>query len=106
MAIRILLALGFLGLALPSLAQPSLQPVIVTPTGHTLLRSSNSSTLYQLELPPSNGTAGTAYDHPPLLLSLKGTRKQIGYDYAALLHAETSESMTSFLSSLFPGLLS
>jgi hypothetical protein len=58
-----------------------------------LLRSSNQSKLFQL------GNSG--YSVAPFLVKLKGSRSQIGYDYAALLHKESSAAMTSFLQSMF-----
>jgi len=74
---------------------PVIVPVIITPT-FVFVRSSNNSTLYQSVID------SVEYADPPYVIDLWGTRQQIGFDYAALLHSETSESMTSFLNSVFP----
>lgn len=73
-------------------------PNIVQPTGFTKLRTSGQSTLYTIELPSS----AHGYQYPPYLLDLQGSRHQIGYDYAALLHDETVTLFTGFIQSLFP----
>ncbi len=62
------------------------------PTGR-LVRSSGQSKLFHLD--------GTGYAVPPMLVKLRGSRTQIGYDYAALLHGESSAAMTAFLESMF-----
>jgi hypothetical protein len=41
----------------------------------------------------------TGYAKPPQLVRLKGSRYQIGYDYADLLHGETSAAFTAFMNS-------
>lgn len=86
-----LLLLGFAWLCLARLPLPT---TLVTPSGFTLLRTSGSSSLHQVVLPSSTET-------PPFLAKLVGTRKQIGFDYAALLHNETVQMYTAFMSSMF-----
>lgn len=56
----------------------------------------NESALYAF----NQSNDGTAYEYAPLLVKLKGTRFQIGYDYAALLGAQTAYTYTTFLKNL------
>jgi hypothetical protein len=42
------------------------------------------------------------YADAPYLLDLHGSRTQIGYDYAALLHDETSATLDAFLNTMVP----
>lgn len=51
----------------------------------------------------AGGPADQTYkEGAPLVLDLHGTRHQIGWDYAALMHTETNEVYMSFISSVFP----
>ena len=75
-----------------------LQPEVVQPTSFQLLRTSSQSALYSIVLP----NASVNYAEAPLLLNLRGSRHQIGYDYAALLHQETQETLVSFVNSVIP----
>merc|ERR1712000_576605 len=70
------------------------------PTGYKKLKTSGKSAFYEVELPPL--PKGMAYDSPPYLLDLHGSRREIGYDYAAMLHEEASYTISSFLESVFP----
>jgi hypothetical protein len=70
---------------------------VVAPTGFKLLRRSANSSLFEVQLPT---TTRVQYTDLPMVLSLSGSRKQVGYDYAALLHVEASETIGMFLSSL------
>jgi len=88
-----LVLLGFI----VSYSYGMVNPTVVTPTSYRALRKSGSSTLYEMVLPPSDN----AYEANPYLLDLHGSRFQIGYDYAALLHKETSDLMTLFMNSMF-----
>lgn len=79
---------------------PATLPVnIAEVTGFVPLRTSGSSTLYQI-----NSTAPTTlpsgYDYAPLLLDLRGTHSQIGYDFANLLAEEASFTYATFLYTL------
>lgn len=66
---------------------------MTTTTTTRLLRTSSSSKLFEV--------LGTSYRVPPLLAKLKGSRRAVGNDYAALLHKESSDAMTAFLNSMF-----
>lgn len=55
------------------------------------IKTSGNSTLYRIDLPTAKNP-GEFYSEPPYVVSLKGTRRQIGFDYAALLNAEASYS--------------
>jgi hypothetical protein len=57
----------------------------------------NASSLYTIQ---TNATS--AYTTTPLLLDLHGTREEIGYAYAALMHDATSYTYTSFMNSVIP----
>lgn len=72
-----------------------LQGNIVSIKGYTKLRSSNASSLYQMNL---NGDH--SYQWAPLLVDLHGSRRQIGYDYAALLHSEANDTLRSFMADI------
>merc|ERR1711943_122444 len=72
-----------------------LMPKMQTPTGFSKMRTSQSSALYQVEL------ASPYPSGAPFVLTLQGTRQQIGYDYAALLSTETNDAYTAFLTSVF-----
>jgi hypothetical protein len=80
-----------------SFASNDLQPNIVTPLGYNWLRKSNQSTLYKINLPNTRW----GYVDPPYLLVLRGSRYQIGYDYATLLHDESLMTLQNFLGALF-----
>jgi hypothetical protein len=82
---------GFFGLCLARLPLPA---TLVTPSSFAPLRTSGASSLHQIILPSSTET-------PPFLVKLVGTRQQIGYDYAALLHNETISMYASFMGSMF-----
>jgi hypothetical protein len=71
----------------------------VTPIGYNWLRRSNDSTLYTINLPNSTGPVN--YAIAPYLLVLRGSRYQIGYDYAALLNQESLATLDNFVSALF-----
>jgi hypothetical protein len=77
-----------------------LNTTVVDITAFTKLKSSGKSTLYRITVPPL--PKGVAYDTPPYLLELHGSRHQIGYDYAALLHDEANYTISTFLESVFP----
>eukprot|EP00462_Mataza_sp_D1_P011077 CAMPEP_0175152558 /NCGR_PEP_ID=MMETSP0087-20121206/19184_1 /TAXON_ID=136419 /ORGANISM="Unknown Unknown, Strain D1" /LENGTH=525 /DNA_ID=CAMNT_0016439011 /DNA_START=17 /DNA_END=1594 /DNA_ORIENTATION=+ len=94
MSVFLLFLFLFLHLQLV-VAVEMLNPEVVVPSGYTKLRSSKASSLYQVEL-PSPPTSGFGYATPPLLVDLRGTHKQIGFDYASLLHNETSDTFTTF----------
>eukprot|EP01108_Squamamoeba_japonica_P000435 TRINITY_DN1134_c0_g1_i1.p1 TRINITY_DN1134_c0_g1~~TRINITY_DN1134_c0_g1_i1.p1 ORF type:complete len:512 (-),score=123.57 TRINITY_DN1134_c0_g1_i1:26-1561(-) len=70
-----------------------------TPTSLKLVARSGNSTLSQAVLPASGAPA--PYVEAPYVLKLVGTRKQIGYDYAALLHTQTVYTLDSFIKSVF-----
>ena len=71
------------------------QPHVVPQPKYSLLRTSASgaSKLFSID--------DTGYARAPMLVRLKGSRAQVGHDYAELLHAETSEAFTAFMNSLF-----
>lgn len=94
----VVLALMLVGASAVRMVTPAVQ----APTGYTKLRSSGQSTLYAIQLPTNDTQPGHSYATPPLVLDLHGTRTQIGYDYAALLHAETVDTMHAFLSTVYP----
>lgn len=76
----------------------------VTPTDFKLVSTSNASSLYEIVAPALNTTApghAAAYDEAPLLLRLKGSRFQAGYDYSALMHVQADETLRTFANSLF-----
>ena len=72
-----------------------LQPTIVRPKSMNLLRNSGKSSLFSVELPENT------YPTTPFLIELVGTRTQIGYDYASLLHNETINAFTTFMNSMY-----
>jgi hypothetical protein len=79
---------------------PTTVPVsLVSPSSTELIGTSNQSKLYSVQMP-----SGSLYmdNAPPYILKLKGTRFQIGYDYAQLLAAPTSYTLTAFLNSVSP----
>lgn len=89
-------------------------PTIVSPIGYMFQGRSGNSTLYQMNIPNSPW----AYQYPPYLLNLQvippsffsllfilshlqGTRYQIGYDYAVLMHEQSISSLEGFMAYLF-----
>jgi hypothetical protein len=94
----------FFLLSLVALAAAGAVPFVpfemTVPTGFVVKRKSGNSTLFESVLPP-NATK-IAYTYAPLALRLVGSRKQIGYDYAALMHEEASFTLDTFLAALFP----
>ena len=82
-----------------SSAVDMVSPTLAIPSSFSALRQSGKSTLYKIELPE---TTPNSYPTAPLLLDLRGTRQQIGHDYAALLHNETLTVFNNFVSSVFP----
>ena len=71
---------------------------ILTPSKFVPLQTSSNSTLYSISL-----AGQTPYSvNPPLFLELRGSRYQIGYDYAALLHDQAAYTLESFVSSVYP----
>lgn len=92
----LLLVVGCGALAADSTAQrPSmLEPTVTIPKSFSLLRTSGASSLYTID------ASNTTYDSSPLLLKLEGNHTTIGYDYAALLHEEASDTIQSFLNDL------
>jgi len=70
----------------------------VRPNKFTKLATSGKSALYRVDLPETH----IKYDYAPLLLDLHGSRMEIGYDYAALLHEQTEFTFRTFLNSAFP----
>jgi len=91
----------FLLILLFALAHGMVDPIIAEPSVITLVRASGQSSLYQVQLP-----AGTQwpYAENPWLIDLRGSRRTIGYDYAALLHAETLDTFSTFLNSVIPSM--
>lgn len=79
---------------------PTTVPVnLVVPTSMERIGVCNQSSLYTIQMP--NGS--TYMDNaPPYLVKLKGTRFQIGYDYAQLLAGPTSYTLTAFLNAVTP----
>jgi len=75
------------------------QPTIVVEPTFTQLRTSGQSSLYQIEIPASTPNP---YEYKPWLVDLHGARRTIGYDYAALLHAETLQTFSTFLNNIIP----
>jgi hypothetical protein len=73
---------------------------MTVPSGFTTLRTSGNSTLFEAVL-PANATV-QQYTWAPLALRLVGSRKQIGHDYAALMHREAAFTLDTFLTTLFP----
>jgi hypothetical protein len=96
--------------ALAAPAPPTmLEPKIEAPSGFTALRHSNNSTLYRVNVPKSASAGGRAgatgsgnYTENPYLVTLRGTRHDVGYDYAALLHTESAYTLNAFLNAVFP----
>ena len=89
--------------ALASLAMAAAQPIpppgahMVVPT-YRQLAAAGASALYEAVL-PANATypAGA-----PLLLTLKGSRKEVGRDYAVLLGNRSVHVFETFLEKVFP----
>ncbi len=74
-----------------ALNPPLVSPVLTTPLSYTKLRTSGSSALFTIDLPEN-----ASYPVAPYLVELVGSRHQIGYDYAALLHTETITAFSVF----------
>eukprot|EP00331_Platyophrya_macrostoma_P013477 CAMPEP_0176408802 /NCGR_PEP_ID=MMETSP0127-20121128/2155_1 /TAXON_ID=938130 /ORGANISM="Platyophrya macrostoma, Strain WH" /LENGTH=511 /DNA_ID=CAMNT_0017788131 /DNA_START=3 /DNA_END=1538 /DNA_ORIENTATION=+ len=66
-----------------------------SPQSYAVLKTSNQSVLYGLTLPDNV----TYRETQPFVTKLKGTRFQIGYDYASLLASETSYTLSTFMNS-------
>jgi hypothetical protein len=75
-------------------AAGSFAPIIAGVDGYTLLRSSNRSSLYQVQ------SANQDYDTDVFFADLHGSRFQMGYDYGFLMHAEIQEAYTLFMNSV------
>ena len=63
---------------------------------YSLMRSAGNTTAASALYAMGN----TGYAKSPMLLRLKGSRTQIGHDYAMLLHTETSEAFKAFMNSI------
>lgn len=96
--VSIVLACASVSLA----AFPKAVPVtLVQPTSYPLLRRSRRSSLHSVSL-PSVGNGTFPYTFAPYVMKLRGTRFEIGYDYAALFAAETSFVYQTFLDHVTP----
>lgn len=93
-ALSMLSLLCFSALVGLSLARPPLTANLVVPSSFPVLRTSGASSLHQIVIPDSTEVS-------PFLVKLVGTRSQIGYDYAFLLHNETVNMYSSFMNSMF-----
>lgn len=91
----VLMVVGFASFGL---CVKMLNPEVVIPNGFVKLRSSGESVLYQMTLPAS--PTHQDYANAPYVADLRGSHYQIGYDYAALLHNETSYELFIFQQSL------
>jgi hypothetical protein len=77
--------------------KPRTVPVTIADvSGFEFLAAANASSLYAF----NQSDASVGYEHAPLLVKLVGSRHQIGYDYAALLGAQTSSTYNTFLGAL------
>uniref|UniRef100_A0A6B2L267 Phospholipase B-like n=1 Tax=Arcella intermedia TaxID=1963864 RepID=A0A6B2L267_9EUKA len=79
-----------------SASPPLIKPTVVVPQDFKLLRTSGKSALYEVEI------AGAPYQTAPYLLDLRGSRRDVGYDAAALMHNESSTMFGLFMSSMWP----
>ncbi len=70
-----------------------INPSISVGSNAHVVKTSGSSKLFRIR--------NTGYAVDPYLIKLKGSRHDIGRDYAALLHKESSDAMTAFLNSIF-----
>jgi len=88
---------ALLALVAVAAAQTPVDPDIVPIQGFTQLKSSNESGFYQIV-----SAGAESYGYPVYLVSLKGSRYQMGYDYGYMLANEIQEVYTLFMHALLP----